>query len=296
MFADRKASFKQPPRHVIDSALSQEVRRNKALEEQKRRRAKRIESERHIDLFADLNLGLSDDEAENNDPNIVREGIAQLATLLPRPEPDSASVPSRESPAPTESSVTGAPQTPTQSKRKGRRKKAATKPSSNNNKKPSPWANKCMYAELLEMQETDLWAGGEDGLPSDLETGWVALAPVPVGKRCLAISHQGGGTIGAGASSIDVWGPSRDGRRRLTERVLHLVLVPNTTIRSRVLGKPLIPRFPSPLPSDTVLDCILDEKWKENGVLHVLDVIKWKGQDIADCESSFRSVSASFCF
>jgi len=29
MFADRKASFKQPPRHVIDKALSQEARRNK---------------------------------------------------------------------------------------------------------------------------------------------------------------------------------------------------------------------------------------------------------------------------
>ena len=29
MFADRKASFKQPPRHVIDEALSQEARRNK---------------------------------------------------------------------------------------------------------------------------------------------------------------------------------------------------------------------------------------------------------------------------
>ena len=66
---------------------------------------------------------------------------------------------------------------------------------------------------------------------------------------------------------------------------------PNTTIRSRMLGKPLMHRFPSPLPSDTVLDCILDQNWKENGILHVLDVVKWKGQDIADCESSFRSVS-----
>ena len=63
---------------------------------------------------------------------------------------------------------------------------------------------------------------------------------------------------------------------------------PNTTLRSRVLGKPLMARFPSPLPSDTVLDCILDQNWRENGILHVLDVIKWKGQDIADCESSFR--------
>lgn len=29
MFADRKATFKQPPRQVIDTALSQEVRRIK---------------------------------------------------------------------------------------------------------------------------------------------------------------------------------------------------------------------------------------------------------------------------
>lgn len=146
-----------------------------------------MDSERHIDLFAGLNLGLSDDEGGDND--VAREGVAQLAPLLPRSDPVLASVQGRESPA------AGAPQTPTSFKHKGSRKKG-TKPS---NKKTSPWASKCMYAELLEMQETDLWTGGDDGLPSDLETGWVALAPVPVGKRCLAISHQGGGTIGAGA-------------------------------------------------------------------------------------------------
>lgn len=232
MFEDRKTSFKQPPRHVLDTTLSQAARRKRALEEQKLRRAKRVESERHIDLFADLNLGHSDDEVGNGDgpaDTIVRDGVAQLAPLLTPAEPGVA-----------------------------QKKGPTTKVSSKNT---SAWANKCMYAELLEMQETDLWPGGEDGLPSDLESGWVALAPVPVGKRCLAISHQGGGIIGT---------------------------VPNTTIRSRVLGKPLMARFPSPLPSDTVLDCILDQNWRENGILHVLDIIKWKGQDIADCESSFR--------
>ena len=153
-----------------------------------------MESERHIDLFADLNLGQSDDEGGNNDdPDIVREGIAQLAPLLPRSDPGMDSVQSRESHE--ESSATGALQIPTSSKRKGKRKNGT----GTSNKKTSTWANKCMYAELLEMQETESWTGGNDGLPSDLETGWVALAPVPVGKRCLAISHQGGGTIGAGA-------------------------------------------------------------------------------------------------
>lgn len=150
-----------------------------------------MESERHIDLFADLNLGLSDDETgDKPEPDIVRDGIAQLAPLLPRSGPDLASVPSRESHA-AELNSAGA-------QRKGRRKKGAK---SSSNKKTSPWANKCMYAELLEMQETDQWAGGDDRLPSDLEAGWVALAPVPVGKRCLAISHEGGGTTGTGTSS-----------------------------------------------------------------------------------------------
>ena len=50
----------------------------------------------------------------------------------------------------------------------------------------------------------------------------------------------------------------------------------------------LLPRFPSSLPPLTVLDCILDVSWRTNGILHVLDVIKWKGQDIADCETPFR--------
>ena len=149
-----------------------------------------MESERHIDLFADLNLGLSDDETGDNDnPDIVRDGIAQLAPLLPRSDPDLPSVPSQESHA-AESNLAGA-------RRKGRRKKV-TKSSI---KKTSPWANQCMYAELLEMQETDQWTSGDDRLPGDLETGWVALAPVPLGKRCLAISHQGGGTTGTGTLS-----------------------------------------------------------------------------------------------
>ena len=45
--------------------------------------------------------------------------------------------------------------------------------------KPSKWADKCMYAELLEMMSDDPWSGGvpphdgivyNDGLPKDLET------------------------------------------------------------------------------------------------------------------------------
>jgi len=64
--------------------------------------------------------------------------------------------------------------------------------------------------------------------------------------------------------------------------------VPNTVLKSRLLGKTLIQKFPSNLPPLTVLDCILDANWRENGILHVLDVIRWKGQDIGDCEARFR--------
>ena len=70
---------------------------------------------------------------------------------------------------------------------------------------------------------------------------------------------------------------------------------PNTTLRSRLLGKVLIQRFPSVLPPLTILDCILDNKWRENGILHILDVVKWKGQDVSDCEASFRQVRTNRC-
>lgn len=74
-----------------------------------------------------------------------------------------------------------------------------------------------MYAELLELKDgdSDQWPGldpasytkGLNGgntagsLPSDLETGWVALAPIPKGKRCLTVSHQNNGNLGVGESS-----------------------------------------------------------------------------------------------
>jgi len=131
--------------------------------------------------------------------------------------------------------------------------------------KAGKWADKCMYAELLEMSSDMPWCSPDgtvnDGLPNDLESAWVAVAPVPVGKRCLAVTHGSSGVA---------------------------EVVPNTTLRSRLLGKMLMNRFPSTLPPLTILDCILDANWTDNGILHVLDVIKWKGQDVGDCEASFR--------
>ncbi|KAK0468056.1 uncharacterized protein EV420DRAFT_1502628 [Desarmillaria tabescens] len=248
----RKISFKLPPTTITDKLHSQQARRSKALEEQKRRRAERIDASRQLDSFADLSLGL-DDEDEDDHTEVVREGVGAFAAMLE----------SEPQPITTAPSVASSPQSEQTKKKNKRKRKARTKQQDQQQKQskkhdePNEWADKCMYAELLEMNSEDPWTA-TDGLPDDLETGWVAVAPVPVGKRCLAISLNSNGTA------------------------------PNTILRSRVLGKPLMARFPSPLPPNTVLDCILDRSWRENGILHVLDVIKWKGQDIGDCETPFR--------
>ena len=103
----------------------------------------------------------SDDESgDNNDPGIGRDGMAQLAPLPPRPDPDLAPVPSR-----------AAELNPAGAQRKGRRKWDKILEQED---EPVGY----MYAELLEMQETNQWGGSNDRLPRDLDTGWVALAPV----------------------------------------------------------------------------------------------------------------------
>ncbi|KAG5640436.1 hypothetical protein DXG03_008669 [Asterophora parasitica] len=262
-FASRKTSYKLPPTTITDKLVSQEARRSKALEEQKRRRAQRVDSSRQLDRFADMTLGMSeDDEAGGGEEQVqVAPGsVAQYASMLaqevdpqaivnhfvaavpspssslehPRPQLQETEVTSIEPPATLSPNLTA--------KKKKKRKKG---------KRQNKWADWCMYAELLEMASpVDEW-DDVDGLPLDLETGWVAVGPVPVGKRCLAITQAAVGTS----------------------------MTPNTTLRSRLLGKVLLHRFPSSLPPLTVLDCILDANWRENGILHVLDVVKWKGQD-----------------
>ncbi|TFK41585.1 hypothetical protein BDQ12DRAFT_646081 [Crucibulum laeve] len=251
VFAERKSSYKVPPTTIRDKLVSQEARRSKALEEQKRRRSQKIDSARNLDLFADLNLGASDEDEDED------EGVSNVtpASVVPFVSMMESNIPGN-----TIAGSIQRPQIPVQvqpPRERGTNKQAKKKKKKRANK-PNKWADKCMYAELLEMVGDDPWL---DGLPTDLETGWVAVGPVPVGKRCLAVTQQSAGVAG---------------------------VVPNTTLRSRLLGKTLINRFPSTLPPLTVLDCILDENWRDNGILHVLDVVKWKGQDVGDCETPFR--------
>ncbi|KZT66541.1 hypothetical protein DAEQUDRAFT_674805 [Daedalea quercina L-15889] len=273
MQGDRKSSYKVPPAAVRDSLTSQEHRRNKALEEQKRRRAERFDSSRQLDFFADLTLGPSDDEADEGDgqdgPEIVRQSLAQFAGMLPLAQETPSASSTASSAMISESAVPAqTAEMQTSGKKRGKtQRKAKAAPSSSgpskpSKRKPSRWADKCMYAELLEMSEGhDGFDVVSNGIPQDIETGWVAVTPVPIGKRCLAVTHQPSGVPG---------------------------VAPNLTLRSRVLGKPLMKPFPSPLPPHTVLDCILDENWRDNGILHVLDVLKWKEQDITECETPFR--------
>lgn len=154
----------------------------------------------------------------------------------------------------------------------------------------SRFANVPMFAELLELRDDDLdtWdvspeivmtqmnsngvqsgTGGEAYaehvehrrryLPADLETGWVALAPIPTGKRCLAVSHQHQGTASkyegnsasarpSGASNILVHG--------FTSLFVPLLFNPssvtNTHLHSRLKGTRLL-KFPSGLPPDSIL-------------------------------------------
>ncbi|KAL0574627.1 hypothetical protein V5O48_007323 [Marasmius crinis-equi] len=261
MFAsgNRKATYKLPPSEVVNKSSSQQARREKALEDQKRRRAQRFDLSRQLDGFADLNLAGSDDEDEeerNTDGvRVVHGGIASYASSFEATPSEASTSASRPSALLETARAAGS----TNTKKKKKKKRTARVGGGANQQ----WAEKCMYAELLEMNDADPWTqrqGCDDGLPEDLETAWVAVGPVPVGKRCLAIVRDSSGTG----------------------------VEPNTTLRSRVLGKPLLPWFPSNLPPHTVLDCILDENWRTNGILHILDVLQWKGRDIAECETPFR--------
>lgn len=304
----RIAEFKKP--RTVDREASQEQRRAEALAEQKRvclpyttrndrrsdlschgiqKRAERIESSRNIDLFQKLSLSTAqedtrkddDEDDEDEDPQIAPQGLAQFASMLPSA--------SHQPPTPM-STISAELQLPTSftgrnKRRSGKSKKGSHRDPSldvnvmdfDDDLRPHPLANSIMYAELLEMfpfatNQDPFCTIPADTLPSDLLTGWVVLSPVPSGKRCLAVSHQSDRSRkGKTAQSSDD-GPSNTSR---------------TLLHSRVHGKPFL-TFPSPLPPDSVLDCILDSKWKENGILHVVDILRWRGKDFADCEAEFR--------
>ncbi|QRV82108.1 hypothetical protein RhiJN_10123 [Ceratobasidium sp. AG-Ba] len=263
-----RAGIKTPP--ILRPGASQEARRQRALEEQRKNRALRIDAARNIDLFASLTLneraaGDGDDSESSDDNNTLPASSIGVARFLNQMDPPSATLASSAPIPATSLSNSNGAAPPAQSKPKPSKNKSKGKSKKSKQRKATKWADKCMYAELLEMRDTgDTWASdGDDGLPKDLEREWVALAPVPKGKRCIAVSFAPGPGEATNA--------------------LHA----NTALHSRVKGLAFM-RFPAPLPPDTVLDCILDEDTAQTGILHVLDVIRWRGTDVAHCETDFR--------
>ncbi|KAB5592888.1 hypothetical protein CTheo_3677 [Ceratobasidium theobromae] len=275
-----RARIKTPP--ILRPGASQEARRQRALEEQhithylaEQNRALRIDAARNIDLFAGLSLNErnadgddSDSEDDNNALPQSAMGVARFLTQMDLPDspPQTKVSDAMISSGPNETINSSTQVKQLKPKSGGTRNKARSKRSKQ--RKATKWADKCMYAELLEMNDApDSWdSGNDDGLPKDLEREWVALAPVPKGKRCIAVSFA----------------PSLSGPDEPTS-----VLQANTALHSRVKGLAFM-RFPAPLPPDTILDCILDEDVTRTGVLHVLDVIRWRGTDVAQCEVDFR--------
>jgi snurportin-1 len=260
------------------------------------RRATRIDSGRNLSNFAQLSLADDIDEKDEDEPSSSPStkrgphGIAAFASLLEKESPvdvdvDANSMASSSTgapPTPVDPSSSGLPttfgSTSTGSKRKHQRKRRSKN-------KVNRWADKCMYAELLEMHED--WAPDApgDGIPDDLETGWIAV-PVPRGKRCLAVTYQG---LSKGMCPLPL---------EITQALNYLLgpASPSSllNLHSRLLGKQIMAPFPCNLPPDTVLDCILDSNWKHqetssgNSILHVLDVLRWNGRDVGSCEAGFR--------
>ncbi|KAF8755485.1 snRNA import innucleus [Rhizoctonia solani] len=223
--------LKTPP--ILRPGASQEARRQRALEEQRKNRALRIDAARNIDLFAGLSL--SEPNADGNDSSSEDESNAlphSAKTQTHHLHPVSTDHPILLLHHPPNYKYPKYKTTGSNVKSKSKRSKQ---------RKATKWADKCMYAELLEMRDSDHpW---EDGLPKDLEREWVALAPIPKGKRCIAVSF---------APSLS--GPDEPAA----------TLQANTALHSRVKGLAFM-RFPAPLPPDTVLDCILDDDVTQTG-------------------------------
>lgn len=209
-----------------------------------KRREQRHDSARQLDILSDLNLGPSDDEDDDNHepPQIIHGGISQFASLLSTETPPPARTPDqqplrssqtddvfgaiaggrlpvRQSDHQTNDAQQTSPQPPavrSKKKRKAKRKQksqpslaaAELSQSSTTPKTPgqrrNQWADRCMYAELLELNPgpaSNPQIDVEDGLPDDLDTGaWIAISGVPVGKRCLAVTYASSGIAGTGTN------------------------------------------------------------------------------------------------
>lgn len=124
-----------------------------------------------------------------------------------------------------------------------------------------------------------------EGLPPDLAGEWLALGPIPKGKRCMAVSFASTKTSRRGRSKLRTL-PAIQGL--CVDLGSLLIIATNTILLARTTGKPLLRQNIPVLPPNCVLDCIYV---KEAAAVFVVDVLQWKGQSVAEGEAEFRYVS-----
>ena len=205
-----------PARHALDTPPNPRLQK---------RREQRYDSARQLDILSNLNLGPSDDEDDDNheSPEIIHEGISQFVSLLSSeaaslPNPPGQQQPGERSDHQKNDVQKTSSQLPATrgKKKKTKRKQKPQSPltvaeppessttSRSSGRKRNQWADRCMYAELLELNpgpalNPQIDVG--DGLPDDLDTGaWIAISGVPVGKRCLAVTYASSGIAGNGTN------------------------------------------------------------------------------------------------
>jgi snurportin-1 len=119
-----------------------------------------------------------------------------------------------------------------------------------------------------------------EGLPPDLAGEWLALGPIPKGKRCMAVTFASTRTSRQGRGESEVACIDQEFGISLLPAI-----VTNAILLARTTGKPLLRQNIPVLPANCVLDCIYV---KDASTLFVVDVLQWKGQSVAEGEAEFR--------
>jgi len=133
------------------------------------------------------------------------------------------------------------------------------------------YANRLMQGEPLDLEN--------EGLPPDLATEWIAIGPIPRGKRCMVVTFNGSrrSRTGRGAKRF-----SNSGRYFWLTLCL---IVTNAILLARTSGRPIARQHIPVLPTHCVLDCMYVP---EAAAIFVVDVLQWKGQSVAEGEAEFR--------
>ncbi|KAL7415063.1 hypothetical protein BDY24DRAFT_383598 [Mrakia frigida] len=244
-FAHRQANFKSTPSRSAGEGVRRQVQ-----EDQRKKRSTLTTAARLASITSLSSLSLlsgeappSSSEEEDTASSKPPHALSGVSEFVGSMEVDTGG----PSAAVSTSTADSADAVPLHSKRRNKNKKK---------KKASPLSNVLMYTTLLPIPQSSPLFIPPDGLPptSDLTSSWLALGPIPKGKRCLCVA-----------------GPYGSATR------LH------TRISARVILK-----WVSPLPGETVLDAVLADDWKTSGILYILDILSWRSLDIASNPASFR--------